>query len=79
MKKIMLTGLQPDVTEEGIKEALEKFGPVLRVSIIRDGDPNAPWVIVEMAISDVEAYQLTSRVTDIWHNGKMVNARVLLH
>lgn len=79
MKKIMFTGLMPEITEEAVKTSLEKVGPVKRVSIIRDGDPKAPVVIVEMDISDVQAYQLTTRVTDYWHDGQMVNAHILLH
>lgn len=79
MKKIMFTGMLPDVTEEAVKVALEKVGPVAKVSIIRDGDPNAPIVIVEMDISDALAYQITARVTDFWHNGHMINANLLLH
>ncbi len=79
MKKIMFTGLQPEVTEEALKASLEKVGPVIRVSIIRDGDPKAPVVIVEMDINDVQAYQLTTRVTDFWHDGHKINAHLLLH
>lgn len=79
MKKIMFTGLQPEVTEAGIKAALEKVGPVKSVSIVREGDSAAPVVIVEMDISDEQAFQLTTRVTDYWHDGQMVNARLLLH
>lgn len=79
MKKIMFSGLLPDVTEEAIRKSLEKVGPVHTVSIIKDGDASAPLVIVEMDISDVQAFQLTSRVTDYWHDGHMINARLLLH
>ena len=79
MKKIMFSGLLPDVTEEAVRKSLEKVGPVPTVSIIKDGDASAPLVIVEMDISDVQAFQLTSRVTDYWHDGHMINARLLLH
>lgn len=79
MKKIMLSGLLPDVSADAIRASLEKVGPVHSVSIITDGDPDAPLVIVEMDISDETAFQLTSRVTDFWHNGHMINARLLLH
>lgn len=79
MKKIIFTGLQPEVTEEAVRASLEKVGPVCHVSIIRDGDHNAPVVIVEMDISDIQAYQLTTRVTDYWHDGHMINARLMLH
>ena len=79
MNKIMFSGLLPDVTEEAVRKSLEKVGPVHTVSIIKDGDASAPLVIVEMDISDVQAFQLTSRVTDYWHDGHMINARLLLH
>lgn len=79
MKKIMFTGMLPDVTEEAVKAALEKVGAVTSVSIIRDGNPEEPMVIVEMDISDMQAYQLTTRVTDYWHDGHMINARLMLH
>ena len=75
----MFSGLLPDVTEEAVRKSLEKVGPVHTVSIIKDGDASAPLVIVEMDISDVQAFQLTSRVTDYWHDGHMINARLLLH
>ena len=79
MKKIMFSGLLPDVTEEAVRESLEKIGPVHTVSIIKDGNGSAPLVIVEMDISDAQAFQITSRVTDYWHDGHMINARLLLH
>jgi len=79
MKKIMFTGIKPEVTVEAIAAGLEKVGPVAGVSIIRDGDPQVPVVIVEMDISDVRAYQLTTRVTGLWHDGRMINATLLLH
>lgn len=79
MRKILFSGLGPAVTEEAIRAALEKVGPVLGVTIIRDGDDSAPVVIVEMDIDDQTAYRITSRVTDFWHDGHMINARLLLH
>ena len=42
MKKIMFSGLLPDVTEEAVRKSLEKVGPVHTVSIIKDGDASAP-------------------------------------
>jgi hypothetical protein len=79
MKKIMFSGLGAAVTEAGLREALEKFGPVHSVTIYREGNEAAPVAVVEMDLSDVQAFQLTTRVTDIWHDGRMVNARLLLH
>jgi hypothetical protein len=79
MKKIMITGLGDDVSEARVRASLEKVGPVLAVTIIREGNPATPVVVVEMDISDQEAYRITSRVTEFWHEGHMLNARLLLH
>lgn len=79
MKKIMFTGLGAEVTEASVRESLEKIGPVGQVYIYREGDESAPVVVVEMAISDAQAFSLTTRVKDIWHNGHLVSAQLLLH
>lgn len=79
MKKIMFSGLARDVSEESVRASLEKLGPVHSVTIVRDGDPDSPVVIVEMDIDDQLAYRLTTRVKDYWHDGHMINARLLLH
>ena len=44
MKKILFNGLKPEVTEEGIRVALEKVGPVHSVKIYREGDAASPLV-----------------------------------
>lgn len=79
MKKIMFSGLAADVAEPQLRQALERFGPVAGITIIRDGNPEQPVAIVEMRITDQKAFDLTSRVSDIWHNGQHVSAWVLLY
>jgi hypothetical protein len=79
VKKIMFSGLSADVTESAIRESLQKLGPVHSILIIADDDASSPVAIVEMSIDDELAYKLTSRVTDYWHNGHMINARLLLY
>jgi len=79
MKKIMFTGLPADVTEDSVRLAMEKLGPVASISIIREGDPDAPVVVVELDISDGWANLITTRTTDLWHDGRIINARILLH
>ena len=79
MKKILFSGLAADIDETRIRASLEKLGPVIAVNIIRDGDAAAPLVLVEMDIDDETAYRLTARVTDFWHDGQTINARLLLH
>lgn len=79
MKKIMFSGLPADISEEQIRSVLVKFGAIKQILIIKDGDPTQPMAIVEIDLSDSEAFNLTSRVTDIWHDGHRINAWLLLH
>lgn len=79
MKKIMFSGLTVDVSETGLRQALERFGSVGDIVIIRDGDPLRPVAIVEMLISDQAAFDLTTRITDFGHEGHRISAWVLMH
>lgn len=78
-KKFLIMGLGPDSTEESIRRWLGHFGPVVLVDIIRDGDAADPVTFVEMAIGDAAAAHLVSRLSDYWHEGKLINARLLHH
>lgn len=79
MKKIMFNGFGGDITEARIRERLERVGPVIDVTIIQDEGQHSPVVVVVMDIDDQAAFRITSRVTEYWHDGHMLNARLLLH
>lgn len=79
MMKMLVTGLRPGVTEDEVRMGMEKLGPVDTVEIVstqREDEKNC-WAIVEMPISAEKAEQIASRVTDIWHEGAMVNIQVM--
>lgn len=78
-KKILITGLGLTATEEGIHAWLSHFGPIEHIEIIRDGNPDEPVVLLEMNIGDGATGYLLSHLTDYWHDGKLVNARLLHH
>ena len=52
--KILLTGLQRDFDPDALRDRMAKFGHVIGVQTVRDGDPEQPWAIVDMA-PDAEA------------------------
>ena len=78
-KKILITGLRADIDEVGVRALLERFGPVTRVDIIRDGNADEPVALAEMSIGDGPAAYLTFRLTNYWHDGKVINARLMHH
>jgi len=78
MKKILLTGFQPDINEEAVRRLLSDVGPISQITIVRDGDPTRPLVVAEMSISTAEAHLLTSRLADCWHDGARLTAHLLM-
>lgn len=78
-KKILITGFGAEAAEDNISSWLAQFGPVEKLEIIREGNDAHPVVLVEMAIDDAGTAHLLSRLTDYWHDGKLVNARLLHH
>jgi hypothetical protein len=79
MKKILLVGLGPQATEAGICSWLSGFGPVIDVELVREGDAMAPVALIRMDIGDAEAFYIVSRISNYWHEGSLVSARLLTH
>jgi hypothetical protein len=76
-KKFLIKGTSADSTEESIGTWLSRFGPIKRVEIIRDGNPDDPVALLEMNIGDGAAGYLLSHLTDYWHEGKLITAQLL--
>lgn len=77
--KILLTGLQPDFDPLALRERMAQFGPVVDVQTVRDGDPQQPWAVVEMALGVAEATEVARRIDGIHHVDRFIRARVMLH
>ncbi|HRC36717.1 MAG TPA: hypothetical protein PK420_01490 [Rubrivivax sp.] len=77
--KILLTGLQPDFDAVALRERMAQFGPEVDVPAVRDGDPQQPWAIVEMALGVTEATEVARRIDGIHHVDRFIRARVMLH
>lgn len=78
-KKILIMGLGVEANEEGLRTWLGSFGPVEHVEIVRDGSAEEPFALVEMNIGHGEATYMVARLTNYWHEGNVLNARLLQH
>lgn len=76
--KFLVTGLPLDITIDGIKEGMAKFGPVSHVEMVEKGKAE-PWAIVEMAVTPEQAFNITQKVQDVWYAGNYINIRILNH
>jgi len=77
--KIVLTGLQRDFDLENLRDRMTKFGPVVDIQAVRDGDPDRPWAIVDMALGVAEATEVARRIDGIYYIDRFIHARVMLH
>ncbi len=78
-KKILITGIGVDATEQDIRSLLGQFGPVDQIEIICEGSAEEPVALVEMDISDGQAFHLTQRITGYWHEGGVLSAHLMMH
>lgn len=79
MKHLLLTGLSPTATETAIRSWLSGFGSVVGVDLVREGSAATPVAVVQMDISDGEAFFIVSRISNYWHEGALISARLLPH
>jgi len=78
-KKILIKGLGADVTEAAVRSRLNRFGLVVQVDIVREGNVADPSALVEMDIGDKAAEYLVFRMSSIWHDDTVVSAQLLNH
>lgn len=77
--KILISGLQADFSPERLSERMAHFGPVLGVEVVRDGDPDKPWALVEMDLDASAATEVARRIDGIYFIDRFIHARVMLH
>ena len=77
--KLQVGVLQPDVDAVALRECMARFGPVGDGPAVRDGDPQRPWAIGEMALGVTEATEVARRIDGIHHVDRFIRARVMLH
>lgn len=76
--KFLLTGLTTEATKSSVWSGMEKLGPVTSIEMVKQNNGDQ-WAIVEMPVTDDQAFKITQRITDVWHAGKFVNISILNH
>jgi len=77
--KILLTGLQRDFDVDDLRGRMSRFGHVIDIQVVRDGDPEQPWALVEMALNVAVGTEVARRIDGIYHIDRFIHARVMLH
>ncbi len=76
MHKMIFTGFHHSLTEETAREFLEHIhaSPILDMKIISDGNAEHPYLIAELAINDMQAFNITTRIKNYWYDKHQVSA-----
>ena len=76
--KFLLSGLPGDAEESSVAEAMAKLGPVTQVTLVREGDPDSPWAIVEMEVTHERALAIKEQVNNIRYKGQTISLNLLI-
>lgn len=76
--KLILSGLGPGTDLAQLRERMRRFGPVLDVEAILEGDPDRPWFIVDLDIPPSAATAVARRIDGIYFHGRFLHASVML-
>jgi len=77
--KLVLSGLSPETNLDTLRERMSHFGPVGTIEVIREGDPDTPWFIVELDLPPGAANEVARRIDGIYFHDRFIRARVMLH
>lgn len=77
--QIILTGLHGDASEQSVELGLALYFQVIQVRLVRDGEPDNPWALVEVANHYGEVWDKCNRLRGIFHRGKRLNFFIPLH
>lgn len=76
--KLILSGLGPETDPGQLSERMSRFGSVLGLVSVLEGDPDRPWFIVDLDIPPTAATAVARRIDGIYFNGRFLHATVML-
>lgn len=76
--KIPLSGLQRDFDPAKLRDRRTEFGPVVDAHVVRDGDPDQPWAVADMALGLAASTGAARRIDGIDYIDGFIHSRVML-
>ena len=79
MHKLIFTGFHHSLNNDSAIAFLEHIhaGPIINITVISDGNAEHPYLIAELDIDDMQAFNLTTRIKDYWYDTHHVSACAL--
>lgn len=78
MAKLCLGGFPPDASPDDIRAGLERYGEVVAVTLITEGNPDKPLAMVEFAMDPISLHDLAVRLDGLWHDGQFLRVFTIL-
>lgn len=75
--KILITGLPDSVQEDRLRAALEIYGEILEVKILKEGS-GPPWALVDFNLTGIEASKIADKINGIHYQGRTLGAQLTL-
>ncbi|MYM67347.1 RNA-binding protein [Pseudoduganella sp. FT55W] len=77
--QVILTGLHEDASETSVEEELTRFFQVKQVEMIRQGEADNPWAVIEVADSYEHVWNVCNQLRGVFHRGKAIHLYIPLH
>jgi hypothetical protein len=77
--QIILSGLTGDVTEDSIHGELSRFFHVVGVRLVREGDGDSPWALVEVCDPYAHVWNKCNQLRGVFHRGKRLHFYIPMH
>lgn len=77
--QIILSGLHGDVTEDGVKHELSRFFHVLAVRLVREGETDSPWALVDVCDPYPHVWNKCNQLRGVFHRGKRLHFYIPMH
>ncbi|SHM66606.1 hypothetical protein SAMN05192549_102172 [Duganella sacchari] len=77
--QVILTGLHGDASEDSVAQGLALYFHVKQVSMVRQGDNDSPWALIEVADSYERVWSVCNQLRGVFHRGKAIHLYIPLH
>ena len=77
--QVILRGLTEDASEATLTDWLSQFFKVQQIKMIRDGDRDSPWALIEVADTHERVWSACQRLRGVFRQGKLVHFYIPLH
>ncbi|SEN84347.1 hypothetical protein SAMN05428959_103387 [Duganella sp. CF517] len=77
--QVILRGLSGDDSEATLADWLSPFFEVQRITMIREGERDSPWALLEVADAHERVWSACQRLRGVFRRGKRLHFYIPLH